>query len=195
MELEHIFNKVKNASRELAFLKEEKVNSILRDLADEIVKRQGEILVANMEDLSRMDPSNPMYDRLKLTSERIEGIASDTRHVATLPSPLGRVLKHSVLPNGLDLTRISVPFGVIGIIYEARPNVTVDVASLCLKSGNACVLKGGKDADASNRVIVKVIREVLERHEVNPDAVTLLPATHEATGEMLHAVGDRKSVV
>ena len=189
MELEHIFNKVKNASRELAFLKEEKVNSILRDLADEIVKRQGEILVANMEDLSRMDPSNPMYDRLKLTSERIEGIASDTRHVATLPSPLGRVLKHSVLPNGLDLTRISVPFGVIGIIYEARPNVTVDVASLCLKSGNACVLKGGKDADDSNRVIVKVIREVLERHEVNPDAVTLLPATHEATGEMLHAVG------
>ena len=187
--LEHIFNKVKNASRELAFLKEEKVNSILRDLADEIVKRQGEILVANMEDLSRMDPSNPMYDRLKLTSERIEGIASDTRHVATLPSPLGRVLKHSVLPNGLDLTRISVPFGVIGIIYEARPNVTVDVASLCLKSGNACVLKGGKDADDSNRVIVKVIREVLERHEVNPDAVTLLPATHEATGEMLHAVG------
>ena len=189
MELEHIFNKVKNASRELAFLKEEKVNSILRDLADEIVKRQGEILVANMEDLSRMDLSNPMYDRLKLTSERIEGIASDTRHVATLPSPLGRVLKHSVLPNGLDLTRISVPFGVIGIIYEARPNVTVDVASLCLKSGNACVLKGGKDADDSNRVIVKVIREVLERHEVNPDAVTLLPATHEATGEMLHAVG------
>lgn len=136
-----------------------------------------------------MDPSNPMYDRLKLTSERIEGIASDNRKVATLPSPLGRVLKHSVLPNGLGLTRISVPFGVIGIIYEARPNVTVDVASLCLKSGNACVLKGGKDADNSNRAIVELIHEVLERHGVNPDAVTLLPATHEATKEMLHAVG------
>lgn len=188
MELEYIFNKVKAASRELAVLKEEKVNAILRDLSDEIVKRQDSILAANKEDLSQMDPSNPMYDRLKLTSERIEGIASDNRKVATLPSPLGRVLKHSVLPNGLDLTRISVPFGVIGIIYEARPNVTVDVASLCLKSGNACVLKGGKDADNSNRAIVELIHEVLERHGVNPDAVTLLPATHEATKEMLHAV-------
>ncbi len=189
MELEYIFNKVKAASRELAVLKEEKVNAILRDLSDEIVKRQDSILAANKEDLSQMDSSNPMYDRLKLTSERIEGIASDNRKVATLPSPLGRVLKHSVLPNGLDLTRISVPFGVIGIIYEARPNVTVDVASLCLKSGNACVLKGGKDADNSNRAIVEVIHVVLERHGVNPDAVTLLPATHEATKEMLHAVG------
>ncbi len=189
MELEYIFNKVKAASRELAVLKEEKVNAILRDLSDEIVKRQDSILAANKEDLSQMDPSNPMYDRLKLTSERIEGIASDNRKVAILPSPLGRVLKHSVLPNGVDLTRISVPFGVIGIIYEARPNVTVDVASLCLKSGNACVLKGGKDADNSNRAIVEVIHEVLERHGVNPDAVTLLPATHEATKEMLHAVG------
>lgn len=189
MELEYIFNKVKAASRELAVLKEEKVNAILRDLSDEIVKRQDSILAANKEDLSQMDSSNPMYDRLKLTSERIEGIASDNRKVATLPSPLGRVLKHSVLPNGLDLTRISVPFGVIGIIYEARPNVTVDVASLCLKSGNACVLKGGKDADNSNRAIVEVIHEVLKRHGVNPDAVTLLPATHEATKEMLHAVG------
>lgn len=188
MELEYIFNKVKAASRELAVLKEEKVNAILRDLSDEIVKRQDSILAANKEDLSQMDSSNPMYDRLKLTSERIEGIASDNRKVATLPSPLGRVLKHSVLPNGLDLTRISVPFGVIGIIYEARPNVTVDVASLCLKSGNACVLKGGKDADNSNRAIVELIHEVLERHGVNPDAVTLLPATHEATKEMLHAV-------
>lgn len=189
MEFEYIFNKVKAASLELAVLKEEKVNAILRDLSDEIVKRQDSILAANKEDLSQMDPSNPMYDRLKLTSERIEGIASDNRKVATLPSPLGRVLKHSVLPNGLDLSRISVPFGVIGIIYEARPNVTVDVASLCLKSGNACVLKGGKDADNSNRAIVEVIHEVLERHGVNPDAVTLLPATHEATKEMLHAVG------
>lgn len=189
MEFEYIFNKVKAASLELAVLKEEKVNAILRDLSDEIVKRQDSILAANKEDLSQMDPSNPMYDRLKLTSERIEGIVSDNRKVATLPSPLGRVLKHSVLPNGLDLSRISVPFGVIGIIYEARPNVTVDVASLCLKSGNACVLKGGKDADNSNRAIVEVIHEVLERHGVNPDAVTLLPATHEATKEMLHAVG------
>ena len=126
--------------------------------------------------------------RLKLTKERIDGIASDTRHVAQLPSPLGRVLKHSVLPNGLDITRVSVPFGVIGIVYEARPNVTFDVFSLCLKSGNACILKGGKDADDSNRAIMNVIHTVLKRFGVSEMVAQLLPATHEATAELLEAV-------
>ena len=189
MDVKDILNKVKKASGEIALLPEESVNGILQDLADMLEAKQDEILCANKKDLSRMDSENPMYDRLKLTAERIAGIASDTRHVATLPSPLGKVLKHNILPNGLDLTRISVPFGVIGIIYEARPNVTVDVASLCLKSGNACVLKGGKDADESNKAIVEIIHKVLEKHGVNSDAVMLLPATHEATAEMLHANG------
>jgi glutamate-5-semialdehyde dehydrogenase len=130
-----------------------------------------------------------MYDRLMLTHERIEGIAADTRKVAELPSPLGRVLKHMMLPNGLDLKRVSVPFGVIGIVYEARPNVTLDVFSLCMKSGNACVLKGGKDADCSNRAIVSVIKDVLAKHGVDAHSIELLPATHEATAEMLHANG------
>ena len=136
-----------------------------------------------------MDEANPMYDRLKLTRERIEGIAGDTRNVAALPSPLGRVLKHTVLPNGLDLKRVSVPFGVIGIVYEARPNVTFDVFALCLKAGSACILKGGKDADDSNRAIVGIIKSVLREHKVNENAINLLPASHEATAELLHANG------
>ena len=158
-------------------------------MADKAIQATDAILAANAKDLSRMDPANPMYDRLKLTKERIEGIAGDTRNVATLPSPLGKVLKHATLPNGLDLKRVSVPFGVIGIVYEARPNVTFDVFSLCLKAGSACILKGGKDADDSNRAIVSLIKEVLKEFGVNENAITLLPATHEATGALLHANG------
>ena len=130
-----------------------------------------------------------MYDRLKLTEGRIEGIAGDMRNVAKLASPLGRTLMERTLPNGLKLKKVSVPFGVIGIVYEARPNVTFDVFSLCLKSGSACVLKGGKDADCSNREAVALIKEVLRRHNVDEHTIELLPATHEATAEMLHANG------
>ena len=121
--------------------------------------------------------------------ELFEDIASDMRNVSKLPSPLGHILKETTLPNGLRLKRVSVPFGVIGMIYEARPNVTFDVFSLCFKSGNACVLKGGKDADYSNRAEVDIIHEVLEANGINRDVVTLLEATHEATAEMLNAVG------
>ncbi|MBQ5352435.1 MAG: gamma-glutamyl-phosphate reductase, partial [Bacteroidaceae bacterium] len=150
MALSKLFESVREASTSLSELDDKRINEILLAVADEAVAQTPAILEANAKDLARMDSANPMYDRLKLTKERIDGIASDTRHVAQLPSPLGRVLKHSVLPNGLDITRVSVPFGVIGIVYEARPNVTFDVFSLCLKSGNACILKGGKDADDSN---------------------------------------------
>ena len=136
-----------------------------------------------------MSKENPLYDRLQLTDSRLEGIASDMRNVATLPSPLGHITKQKTLPNGLHLCRVSVPFGVIGMIYEARPNVTFDVFSLCFKSGNACVLKGGKDADCSNREEVSLIHEILKKYGVSKDVVALLPATHEATGEMLNAVG------
>ena len=157
--------------------------------ADAIIAQQERILKANAQDLAKMDQSNPLYDRLQLTESRLEGIASDMRNVATLPTPLGHITKEKTLPNGLRLCRISVPFGVIGMIYEARPNVTFDVFSLCFKSGNACVLKGGKDADCSNREEVALIHEVLEQYGVSEDVVALLPATHEATGEMLNAVG------
>ena len=179
----------KDASIDLALLDPETINHILLAVADRAIAETDAILAANAKDLSRMDVANPMYDRLKLTRERIEGIAADTRNVANLPSPLGRTLKHTVLPNGLDLKRISVPFGVIGIVYEARPNVTFDVFALCLKAGSACILKGGKDADDSNKAIAKIIKSVLRECQVNENAITLLPATHEATAELLHANG------
>lgn len=187
--LTSIFQSTKDASIELALLDGDTINSILLSVAKRAVEETDTILAANAKDLSRMDEANPMYDRLKLTRERIEGIAGDTRNVAALPSPLGRVLKHTVLPNGLDLKRVSVPFGVIGIVYEARPNVTFDVFALCLKAGSACILKGGKDADDSNRAIVGIIKSVLREHKVNENAINLLPASHEATAELLHANG------
>ena len=189
MELIETFKRVKTASKTLTLLSDDIRNEILNAVADAIIDHQERILVANEKDLARMDPKNPLYDRLQLTPKRLSDIASDMRNVASLPSPLGHITKEKTLPNGLRLHRVSVPFGVIGMIYEARPNVTFDVFSLCFKSGNACVLKGGSDADFSNQASVELIHEVLERYDVNPDVVTLLPATHEATGEMLNAVG------
>ena len=189
MQLKETFESVKRASKTLALLSDEQRNEILLAVADAIICQQKRILKANGEDLAKMDQSSPLYDRLQLTESRLEGIAADMRNVATLPSPLGHITKQKTLPNGLRLCRVSVPFGVIGMIYEARPNVTFDVFSLCFKSGNACVLKGGKDADCSNREEVALIHEVLEKYGISKDVVALLPATHEATGEMLNAVG------
>jgi len=189
MQLKETFERVKRASKTLALLTDNQRNDILQAVADAIIGQQERILSANAKDLAKMEQSNPLYDRLQLTESRLEGIAADMRNVATLPSPLGHITKQKTLPNGLRLCRVSVPFGVIGMIYEARPNVTFDVFSLCFKSGNACVLKGGKDADCSNREEVALIHEVLEKFGVSKDVVALLPATHEATGEMLNAVG------
>ena len=187
--MKEALKKTKAASRLLATIPDDKRNEVLLAVADAIIANKERILKANAVDLAKMDPKNPLYDRLQLTDKRLEDIASDMRNVSKLPSPLGRILKESTLPNGLRLKRVSVPFGVIGMIYEARPNVTFDVFSLCFKSGNACVLKGGKDADCSNRAEVEIIHQVLEANGVNPDVVTLLEATHEATAEMLNAVG------
>ena len=203
MQLTDTFRQVKTASRLLATLTDQQRSDVLLAVADAIVDNQEAILAANREDLAKMSPDNPLYDRLQLTEARLEAIASDMRHVAALPSPLGRVSQQRTLPNGLRMHRVSVPFGVIGVVYEARPNVTYDVFSLCFKSGNACVLKGGRDAEASNRVAVDIIHQVLEKHSSLlahhsslitshsslKDTVALLPATHEATAEMLSAVG------
>ena len=187
--MNEIFKKVKTASYKLATLSDERRNEVLCAVADEIVACKDELLKANAIDLERMDIANPLYDRLQLTVPRLEGIASDMRHVSQLPSPLGRTIMDRTLDNGLHLRKVSVPFGVIGMIYEARPNVTFDVFSLCFKSGNACILKGGKDADTSNRAGVALIHRVLRRFEIDENVVELMPATHEATGEMLNAVG------
>ena len=194
------FQTVKQASKQLALISDSQRNEILLAVADAIIAKKDFLLEENSKDLARMDKSNPLYDRLLLTEQRLEGIASDMRNVASLPSPLGHITKEKTLPNGLRLRRISVPFGVIGMIYEARPNVTFDVFSLCFKSGNACILKGGKDADFSNRAAVSIIKEVLDHYQSvllplapSPlplrETLALLPATHEATAELLNAVG------
>ena len=179
----------KKASRALALISDDKRDEILLAVADAIQANEAALLEANQDDLSRMEQSNPLYDRLLLTPKRLADIASDMRHVSQLPSPLGRVLKEKTLDNGLHLRRISVPFGVIGMVFEARPNVAFDVFSLCFKSGNACVLKGGKDADSSNQAIIALIHQVLQQHGIDTGVVQLLPATHEATAAMLNAVG------
>ncbi len=177
------------ASNTLPFLKDAEINKILNVVADEVLAQSEYILAENKKDLARMDKSNPKYDRLMLTAERISGIVADMRNVAKSPSPLGKVLEHTVRPNGLDISRTSVPIGVVGVIYEARPNVCLDVFSLCLKAGNACLLKGGKDAAYSDRAILNTIHAALERNGTDPHILGLLPATHEAADELLHARG------
>ena len=189
MMLSETFKRVKAASKSLVFLTDDRRNEVLQALADAIENHIDCLLAANTIDLSCMDKANPMYDRLQLTPQRLHDIANDMRHVSQLPSPLGRTLKEKTLDNGLHLRRVSTPFGVIGMIYEARPNVTFDVFSLCFKSGNACILKGGKDADESNRAGVALIHDVLKAYNINPSVVELLPASHEATEELLTAVG------
>ena len=189
MTLNETFERVKAASRQLALLSDEQRNNILLTLADAILPHADELLAANKLDLARMERENPLYDRLQLTEKRLADIASDMRHVAQLPTPLGKITNERTLENGLHLHRISVPFGVVGVIYEARPNVTFDVFSLCFKSGNACILKGGSDAEQSNLAIIKLIHDVLSENGINPSVVELLPATHEATAELLNAVG------
>ena len=188
-EINETLGQVKEASRQLLALSDSDISQVITAIADAAEAQTDHLLSENQKDLDRMDPANPKYDRLKLTAERLCGIAAGLRQVAALPSPLHKVLRGYELPNGLKIERVSVPFGVIGIIYEARPNVSFDVAALCLKSGNACVLKGGSDADDSNRAIVKLIHEVLEAHGLSTHLVELLPATHEAAEELLHAEG------
>ncbi len=186
---------VKNASRTLNLVGEEKKNELLLALADATENHIDEILKANAEDLSKMDKSDSMYDRLLLTEDRLKGIAADIRKVAQLPSPLNKVLEQRTLPNGLELKKVSVPFGVIGIIYEARPNVSFDVFSLCFKSGNACVLKGGTNAHASNSAIVTLIQNVLKENGIDENVVHLMPAGRESTAELLNAVGSVDMII
>ncbi|MBP5716791.1 MAG: glutamate-5-semialdehyde dehydrogenase [Bacteroidales bacterium] len=187
-----IENELKNA-RQASFalldLSEEQINAVLLQLADALEANSEQIVSANALDLSKMNPEDSRYDRLLLNVERIAGIASDTRNVAALPSPLNRVLSESTRPNGMKIRKVSVPFGVIGVIYEARPNVTIDVFSLCFKAGSAVLLKGGKEAADSNTALVKIIHNVLMANGLPTSLCTLLPNDHEATTEMLCAVG------
>ena len=189
MSINKLLAETVNASQELWALQDETINKVLHEVAAGLMDNLTHILAENERDLLRMDKSDPKYDRLQLSAERIEGIANDIITVSKLPSPLGKTLSKVIRPNGIRIHKMSVPFGVIGIIYEARPNVTCDVFALCLKSGNACVLKGGSDADYSNRALVAIIHEVLKRNHIDPAVCTLLPPDREATAVLLNAVG------
>ena len=158
-------------------------------VADEADRQVDYILQANRRDLERMSESDPKYDRLMLTRERLAGITADMRRVASLPSPLGRTLASYDRPNGMHIDKESVPFGVIGIIYEARPNVTFDVFALCMKSGNVCILKGGSDAHDSNTALINIINRVLISHKIDSNTAVLLPNDHRYTDQLLTAVG------
>ena len=186
--LDTAFASVRDASRCLTGIEPTTINDVLLDLADATLQSIPQLLQANALDLRQMPQDDPRYDRLQLTEKRLADIAADLRQVASLPSPVGRVLKHTTLPNGLELSRVSVPFGVIGIIFEARPNVCFDCFSLCLKAGSACILKGGRDAEQTCRAIVSLIRRVLQRHGL-PQETVLLLTTHEATDQLLQARG------
>jgi glutamate-5-semialdehyde dehydrogenase len=189
MEIRDTFLNVQKASRSLGLLAAEKVNAVLLDLADEAVKQIPALLVENQKDLDRMSPTDPKYDRLQLSAKRIQDIAADIRSVAALPSPLGKSLLEKELENGLKIKKVSVPMGVIGVIYEARPNVSFDVFSLCFKTGNASILKGGSDASFSNEAIINVIHSVLGKHNINTNVAALLPPDRTATEALLNAVG------
>ncbi|MDR2039619.1 MAG: glutamate-5-semialdehyde dehydrogenase [Bacteroidales bacterium] len=193
MDYSIIFSKVKQASR--SFQESDKVNDLLVYLADLLEKNVQDLLDANQKDLDKMEKTDPKYDRLKLTDRRITDIAGDMRNVALLPSPLNRILEETIRPNGLQIQKISVPIGVIGIIYEARPNVTCDVFSLCIKSGNACILKGGSDAQNSNEAIVTLIHQALDHFNISPDMIALLPPERDATFALLNARGSVDIVI
>jgi glutamate-5-semialdehyde dehydrogenase len=189
MNYSNLFLKAQNASKSLISSDSSTIDPVLNAIGDAVLAQKEMILAANQKDLDRMDRLDPKYDRLKLTSDRIDGIVSDLRNVARLPSPIGKVRMETVRPNGMTISKISVPFGLIGIIYEARPNVSLDVFSLCFKSGNACILKGGSDAEYSNRAIVGIIREILEQYRFPAECCTLLPVEREATTALLNATG------
>lgn len=189
MDCTPIFRNALKASTDLRIQGVEKINSVLALLADETEKNSAYIIAENQKDLSRMDENDPRYDRLKLTGPRIQNIAADIRNIAGLKSPVGEIIYEYKKSNGLLITKTRVPFGVIGVIYEARPNVTFDVFSLCLKSGNACILKGGSDALYSNEAIVGVIKKVLTDSGLNQDIISLLPPGREETAQLLNARG------
>ncbi len=189
MEHEELFINTRAASRKLGQVSPAKINEVLADLANALVAETEYLVHENSRDLAHMMPDDYRYDRLELTAPRIEAIASDLRNVAALPTVLGAVISEKTLPNDLRLTKIFVPLGVIGIIYEARPNVTCDAFALCFKTGNACVLKGGSDADCSNKALILIIKKVLASHGIAEDVVNLLPPERKSATVLLEAVG------
>ncbi|CAL7960777.1 Gamma-glutamyl phosphate reductase [Alphaproteobacteria bacterium] len=187
-EVSRKIRKVKEASYTLYGLDEKVRNKVLLSLAKELMHSSNTILQENAKDLALMSQKDPKYDRLLLTRERIQSIAHDITRIAALPSPVGTILLEKIMPNGLYIQKISVPLGVVGVIYESRPNVTLDVFALCFKSGNSCILKGGKEAYYSNTILAGIIKRVLITYYINPDVLYLMPTAREAIDLLLNAV-------
>lgn len=189
MEYDTIFAAARRAGTELARTDTQRLGRAIVRAAALLRENTGKLLAANALDLEAMAADSPMHDRLRLTPERIASIASDMESVAGLPSPQGETLAQWTRPNGMTLRKVRVPFGVVGMVCEARPNVTADIFSLCLKTGNACVLKGGSDARHSNEAIAALLRKALLSEGIDQAAFTLLPAGHDAVAALLNAVG------
>ena len=188
-EYQQYFEDALMAGRDIIDISAYTIVAVLKDLAEAAVAQTDHLLSENQKDLDRMDISDPKYDRLKLTAARIQDIAKDMVNVSELPNPLGHILSEQIMPNGLEIKKISVPLGIVGVIYEARPNVTFDVFALCFKTGNVCVLKGGSDAEYSNKAIIGIIHNVLAKHHINKNVAILLPPEREATEALLNATG------
>jgi glutamate-5-semialdehyde dehydrogenase len=189
MKYKSYFEDARSASRTLNILKKRTITHALLDVAEELVRNTDMILEANKKDLNLMDPQDPKYDRLRLSTERIHDIAADMIKVANLESPVGQLIEAHTAANGLQISRIRVPLGVVGVIYESRPNVTADVFALCFKTGNVAVLKGGSDAAQSNTAITEVIQKVLVQYGITRNVITLLPPERAATESLLNARG------
>jgi glutamate-5-semialdehyde dehydrogenase len=184
---EQLIYKTHEASFALQKVPDATIKKMLLQLADQIEKNTASLIKANQEDLSKQDKDNPKNDRLMLNKERIKNIADSIRQVSKLPNPSGKVLEKKTLYNGLLLQKVSVPMGVVGAIYESRPNVTYDIAALCLRSMNAVVLKGSRDAEESNKAAIKIIHKILKQNKISPDCVSLLPSDREAVQDLFTA--------
>ncbi|MBX3253128.1 MAG: glutamate-5-semialdehyde dehydrogenase [Chitinophagaceae bacterium] len=182
-----LIKKTYNAAPALRAAGDAKLKKVLNRIAAEMLEQSAVILRANKKDVAKQDPNNPRTDRLRLTDARLKAIAQSLRKVSRLPNPSGKVLEQRRLPNGLLLQKLAVPLGVVGAVYESRPNVTFDIAALCIRSGNACVLKGSSEADHSNKAAVKIIRDVLKKNGLPAEIVTLLPAARETVQELFTA--------
>lgn len=189
MNYQQTITKTKAASPSLAYLDDTKRNQVLLSLADKLHASCAQILIENKKDLALMDPQDPKYKRLLLSEAAIHSIADDLKAVAALPNPIHQQLEERLRPNGLRIQKISVPLGVIAVIYESRPNVTIDVFSLCFKTGNACVLKGGKEAFYSNECLGQLIKQALQEQDIDEAVFCLLPPEREATSALLAARG------
>jgi glutamate-5-semialdehyde dehydrogenase len=179
--------KTYKAAIDLRNCTDKQIKAALQSIADGLLQNTGTILKANAKDLAKQDPDNPKNDRLLLNEQRIKNIAKSIRNISKLPNPAGIKLQERILPNGLQLQKFSVPMGVVGAVYESRPNVTFDIASLCLRSQNGCLLKGSSDADETNKASIKIIKNALLKNDINPNCVTLLPSEREAVKELFTA--------